>query len=95
MKTDNETLKRRGHPTAQMRFRYQTYLIEGDYPLESEWTQFKSDAIRFAAKDLIREFNKTGTDTIITKVYNEMNRKQPPIVITLEMANNLINLGHF
>lgn len=83
---------KRGNPIAQNRFRWQTYSIDGNDPYESEWTQLKSDAVKQAARWLIRSFEKWGKDDMIVKVFNEMNSRQAPTVITLEDAYKMISL---
>lgn len=72
----------KGNPIASMRFRWQTYTKDTDEPLESEWEQFKSAAIK--------QFDKFKKDDIIVKVFNEMNYTKKPVVITLQDAYNLI-----
>lgn len=84
VETEDEVKK--GNPIASMRFRYQSYTKDTDEPCQSEWCQLKSDAIKYACQDLVRDFKKFGKDDIVMKVFNEMNYKQPPIVITLEYA---------
>lgn len=84
LETEEETKK--GNPIARMRFRYQSYTKDTDEPCQSEWCQLKSDAIKYACMELVRDFKKFGKDEIVMKVFNEMNHKQPPIVITLEYA---------
>lgn len=86
-----ESETRKGNPIAQNRYRYQTYTKDTDEPLQSEWAQFKNDAIKWGALELIRDFEKTGTDNIIVKVFNDMNRKAKPVVITLEEALKIRN----
>lgn len=81
---------KKGNPIAQMRFRWQTYTKDTDEPMESEWAQFKNDAIRQGAKCLIRCFNKWGKDDMNVKVFNEMNYKSKPTVITLQDAYKII-----
>lgn len=88
METDE---KRKGNPIATCRFRWQTYTKVEDYPLESEWEQFKSIAIMVAARYLIRQFNKFKKDDMIVKVFNEMNYKAKPTIITLDDAYRLTN----
>jgi hypothetical protein len=86
----NEIVK--GNPIASMRFRWQTYSKDTDEPLESEWAQFKSDAIKCASRYLIRQFNKFQKDDMIVKVFNEMNYKQKPTIITLADAYKIAAL---
>lgn len=75
---------RKGNPIASMRWRYQSYTKDTDEPCESEWAPTKANAIELAKWNLLREFKKFGKDDIVMKVYNEMNHKQPMIVITLD-----------
>lgn len=82
---------RKGNPIASNRFRWQTYTKDTDEPMESEWEQFKWDAIRHAAKYLIRQFNKFGKDDMNVKVFNEMNYKSKPTVITLQDAYKIVS----
>lgn len=86
---ETEEIKK-GNPIATMRFRWQTFTKDTDEPMESEWEQFKADAIRLAARDLIRNFNKWGKDDMVVKVFNEMNYKSKPTVITLQDAYKII-----
>lgn len=81
---------KKGNPVASMRFRWQTFTKDTDEPMESEWEQLKTDAIRLGARDLIRNFNKWGKDDMVVKVFNEMNYKQKPTVITLQDAYKII-----
>ena len=74
------------NPAAEFRFRFQTYTKDDDIPCESEWFQLKADAIRCGKRELVRQFTKFGKDDLIVKVFNEMNSKQQPIIITLEDA---------
>lgn len=92
-KWQNETQEetRKGNPIARFRFRYQTFTIPEDYPLESEWEQFKDVAIRCAAKTLIHNFKKFGRDDLVCKVFDEMNHKKAPYVITLQKAYKLLS----
>jgi hypothetical protein len=83
--TEPEDKPKRGNPIAQFRYRWQTY-NEKDEPMESEWSQIKSDAIKCAARDLIREHKKFGVTDMTVKIFNEMNYKEAPIVMTLEDA---------
>lgn len=87
---ETEEIKR-GNPIARMRFRWQTYTKDTDEPMESEWEQLKNDAVKHAANYLIRQFNKFGKDDMIVKVFNEMNYKQKPTVITLQDAYKITN----
>lgn len=80
---------RKGNPIASCRFRFQMFDKE-DYPLESEWTQFKSDAIKCAARWLIKDAEKWGNTGEVIKVFNEMNWKLKPTVITLYDAYKII-----
>jgi hypothetical protein len=84
---------KKGNPIATMRFRWQTYAKEPDEPMESEWEQFKNVAIRQGAKYLVRCFNKFGKDDMNVKVFNEMNYKSKPTVITLQDAYKIIGDG--
>lgn len=86
---ETEEIKK-GNPIASMRFQWQTYTKDTDEPMESEWEQFKKDAIRQGAKYLIRCFNKWGKDDMVVKVFNCMNWKQEPTVITLQDAYKII-----
>lgn len=81
---------KRGNPIASNRFRWQTYTKDTDEPMESEWAQFKNDAIRLAAKYLVKQFDKFGKDDMVVKIFNEMMYKQPPMVITLDDARRII-----
>ncbi len=81
---------KKGNPIATMRFRWQTYTKDTDEPMDSEWEQFKNVAIRQAAKYLIRCFNKWGKDDMNVKVFNEMNYKSKPTVITLQDAYKIV-----
>ncbi|MGI8600287.1 MAG: hypothetical protein ACR2KB_13630, partial [Chitinophagaceae bacterium] len=87
-KQTEETKK--GNPIATMRFRWQTYTKDTDEPLESDWSKLKYDAIRCAAKYLIRQFNKFKKDDMVVKVFNEMNYKEKPTVITLQNAYKIV-----
>lgn len=78
-----------GNPIASMRFRWQTYNAV-DEPMESEWSQHKEDAIKCAARCLVREFEKFGVTDMVVKVFNEMNYKQQPVIITLDEAKKII-----
>lgn len=82
---------RRGNPIASNRFRWQTYTIDTDEPMESEWDATKQDAINHAAKYLIKQFNKFKKDDMVVKVFNEMNYKAKPTIITLQDAYRLTN----
>jgi hypothetical protein len=88
--TEDESI-RKGNPIASMRFRWQTYSKDTDVPYESEWSQLKNDAIRQGARYLISQFEKFGKDDLVVKVFNEMNYKQKPTVITLEDARQIIS----
>lgn len=85
LEPDKEETKK-GNPIAQNRFRWQTWTKDTDEPMESEWAQSKSEAVRLAEKYLIKQFEKFGKDDMIVKVFNEMNYKQKPTIITLESA---------
>lgn len=85
MDSKNETV-RKGNPIAEFRFRHQTYIKSTDEPLESEWCQLKEDAIKDAKRRLIHQYKRFGETDMIVKVFNEMNYKQAPVVITLEEA---------
>lgn len=82
---------RKGNPIAEFRFRYQTYTKSTDEPLESEWCQLKNDAVKDAKRTLVRQYKKFGVTDMVVKIFNEMNRKQEPIVITLEEALEWFN----
>lgn len=86
---ETEEIKK-GNPVASMRFRWQTYGKHNDEPYESEWEQFKADAIRLGARYLIKCFDKWGKDDMVVKVFNEMNYKSKPTVITLQDAYKII-----
>lgn len=73
-----------------MRFRWQIFSKDGENGYESEWEQFKAVAIKLAARDLVRNFERSSVDNIIAKVFNEMNSKQPPVVITLDDARKIL-----
>lgn len=90
---DNEDEPKKGNPIAKNRYRWQTWTKDTDEPMESEWEQFKDVAIRVAARYLIRQFNKFGKDDMNVKVFNEMNYKQEPTVITLQDAYKIVNNG--
>lgn len=77
---------KKGNPVAQNRYRWQTWGKYTDEPYESDWCQFKKDAIRCAEKYLIRQFNKFQKDDIVVKIFNEMNYRELPMIITLEDA---------
>jgi hypothetical protein len=81
---------KKGNPIASMRFRWQIYLKDTDESYDSEWSQLKSDAIKCAARYLIRNYDKFGKDDIVVKVFNEMNYKQTPTIITLDDARKLL-----
>lgn len=81
---------RKGNPIASCRFRWQTFDKVHDYPFESEWDSTRADAIRNAAKYLIKEFNRFGKDDIVVKIFNEMNTGQKPTIITLEQSYKII-----
>jgi hypothetical protein len=81
---------KKGNPIATMRFRWQTFTKDTDEPMESEWEQFKADAIKLAARDLVRNFNKWGKDDMVVKIFNEMNYKSKPTVITLQDAYKIL-----
>lgn len=81
---------KQGNPIAGMRFRWQTY-DANDQPMSSEWSQLKADAIRCAARCLVREFEKFGVTDMTVKVFNEMNYKQAPVIITLEDARKILS----
>lgn len=76
----------KGNPIASMRFRWQTYTKDTDEPMESEWEQLKSDAVKHGKNYLKWHYKKFGSDDMVVKVFNEMNRNQMPIVITLKDA---------
>ncbi len=82
---------KQGNPIASMRFRWQTWTKDTDEPMESEWEQFKNVAIRVGARYLIGQFHKWGKDDMVVKVFNEMNYKAKPTVITLQDAYKIIN----
>lgn len=82
---------KRGNPIAEMRFRWQTWTKDTDEPLESEWSQLKKDAMWHAAKYLVRQFEKFQKDDMVVKVFNEMNHKQKPTIITLDDARRILN----
>lgn len=82
--------KRKGNPIAANRFRWQTWTKDTDEPMESEWAQDKSEAIKQAARYLVREIKRFGKDDMVVKVFNEMNYKRPPTIITLEQAYKII-----
>lgn len=85
----------KGNPIAQNRFRYQTWSKDTDEPYESEWTETKDEAIKAAHRVLLREFTKFGVTDMVVKVFNEMNYKQKPIVITLEDAQKSTSQTYF
>jgi hypothetical protein len=85
-----ENDERRGNPSARMRYQWQTYSLDGETPYESEWAQTKEEAIRQSAKHLIWAFNKWGKDDMIIKIFNNMNHKKEPIVLTLADARKVI-----
>lgn len=90
----DEDAPKKGNPIASMRFRWQTYTNDAeDYPLESEWAQTKYEAIRLSARYLIREFEKFKKDDMVVKIFNEMNYKQKPTVITLTDAYKIVSNG--
>lgn len=91
LEEQTEEKYKKGNPIAQNRFRFQTWTKDTDEPLESEWAQLKKDAIRLAACLLVREFEKFGKDDMVVKIFNEMNYKQKPTVITLEEARKISN----
>ena len=82
--------KRKGNPIASARFRWQVYMKDEDYPMESEWEQFENVAIKVGARYLIRNFEKFKKDDIVVKVFNEMNWQRSPKIITLQDAYKII-----
>ncbi len=82
--------KIKGNPIASMRFRWQTWSKHTDEPYESEWSQLKSDAIKQAARHLVYQYKKFGVDDMVVKIFNEMNYKQSPTVITLDDAYKIL-----
>ena len=84
--TEQVTEIKKGNPIASMRFRWQTYTKDTDEPLESEWARTERDAIISAQSYLIRQYKKFGKDELVVKVFNEMNYKKPPFIITLQDA---------
>lgn len=86
-----EDKPRKGNPIASMRYRWQTYTKDTDLPCESEWEQLKQDAIYQGAKCLVKQNTKFGTDDLVVKVFNCMNHKEKPVVITLEFAKQILN----
>jgi uncharacterized protein involved in tellurium resistance len=83
----NESITR-GNPMVGMRFRWQTWTVKDDSPLESEWSQTKSIAIYEAEKHLLFIYNQFGENDVVVKIFNEMNHNQPPVIVTLEQAMN-------
>lgn len=81
---------KKGNPIASNRFRWQTYIKVTDEPMESEWDATKEDAKIHAAKYLIKQFDKFKVDDMVVKIFNEMNYKEKPIIITLEDAYEII-----
>jgi hypothetical protein len=81
-----EDKPKKGNPLAQNRFRWQTWSKDTDEPLESEWSQTKAEAVRLSSRYLIRQFEKFGKDDMVVKIFNEMNYKSKPTIITLEEA---------
>lgn len=76
---------KKGNPIASMRFRAQSWTIDDDMPYESEWFQLMDDAIKYAKRVLKDDFHKAGNkNLIVIKIFNEMNYKQPPVIIKYE-----------
>lgn len=82
---------KKGNPIASNRFRWQTYTKATDDACESEWASTKDEAVRLAARDLIRQFEKFKKDDLIVKIFNEMNYKSKPTIITLDDAYKIQN----
>lgn len=76
----------KGNPMSEMRFRRSIFINGSDDSLDSEWEATRDDAIKHGAKSLIRKFEKFGETNLIVKIFNEMNHKQKPIVITFRDA---------
>jgi len=81
----------KGNPLAQNRFQWKLYTVDTDEPIDGYWEQLKKDAIYTGCQNLVREFNKFGTTNLVVKVWNCMNTKQPPMVITLDEAKVILN----
>jgi hypothetical protein len=82
--------KTKGNPIASNRFRWQTYTKDTDEPMDSEWSQFKGEAIKQGARYLVKQFAKFGKDDMVVKVFNEMNYKSKPTVIILDEAYKIL-----